>query len=203
METLFQAPVTFTPRTVQMQPPLNDTELEQFCALNEFWRIERTREGVLTMTPPTGMFSGGGNAELIAQLRDWVKKHRKGRAFDSNAGFYLPDGSMLSPDASFLSTETLAKVPEGERKHIPHICPDFVIELISESDTLAGSKKKMTLWMTNGVKLGWLVEPKQERVWVYLPDFTEPEIISDSFIEGTGPVEGFRLDLEELWKEYQ
>lgn len=192
-----------TVRSLRFYPPLSDAELEDFCSRNDDYRIERTRKGVIQVLTPTGLDTGGGNAELIVQLRVWVKKYRKGRAFDSNAGFYLPDGSMLSPDASFLSNETLAKVPEGGRKHIPHICPDFVIELISESDTLAGSKKKMTLWIINGVKLGWLVEPKKERIWVYLPDAAEPATISGSFIEGTGPIEGFRLDLEELWEEYR
>lgn len=203
METLFQAPATFTPRTVQMQPPLSDTELEQFCALNEFWRIERTREGVITMNPPTGMFTGGGNADVTTQLGTWWRTHRRGRSFDSNTGYYLPDGSMMSPDASYLTAETLAKLPRQERKGFPHICPNFIIELISETDTLAGSKKKMVRWMENGVELSWLIEPEKERVFVYVSGGVNPVVVTGASVLGTGCVEGFRLDLNELWDWYQ
>jgi len=203
MEALFQAPVTFTARTVQMHPPLSDTELEQFCAVNEFWRIERTREGAITMNPPTGMFTGGGNADVTAQLHAWWKTHRRGRSFDSNTGYYLPDGSMMSPDASYLTAETLAKLPREERKGFPHICPDFIIELISETDTLVSSKKKMVRWRENGVELGWLIEPDKERVFVYTAGAVNPIIVTGAFVSGSGCVEGFQLDLNELWDWYR
>ena len=204
MKAIIEIPdIPATVRRMRFYPPLSDLELEDFCGRNDDYRIERTSGGVIKFVTPTGLDTGGVNVELSAQLRNWVKTHQGGRAFDSNAGFYLPDGSMLSPDASFLSTKTLAKLPESERKHIPHVCPDFVIELISESDTLASSKKKMTLWMANGVQLGWLIEPEKERVWVYSPDAAEPVIVTGSFVEGTGPVEGFRLDLEKVWNEYR
>ena len=85
------------PRSLVLDPPLTDAELEQFCRLNHVARIERTKEELIRMNPPAGMFTSDENAELIAQLRGWRKTHRRGRVCDSNAGFYLPDGSMLGP----------------------------------------------------------------------------------------------------------
>ncbi len=190
-------------RTLRFHPPFSDEELEGLCRTNHGYRIERTSEGVIQVVSPTGLNTGGSNAEIITQLRNWVETHGRGRAYDSSASYYLPDDSMLSPDASYLKAETRAKISKLSRKRIPHICPDFVIELISESDTLAGSKKKMSRWMANGVLLGWLVEPKKERVWGYSPDSTEPAVVSESFVDGSGPVEGFRLNLNKVWNEYR
>lgn len=190
-------------RNLRFRPPLTDDELEDLCRRNDDYRIERTREGVIQVVSPTSLDTGGGNAEIITQLRNWVATHGSGHAYDSSAGFYLSDGSMLSPDASYLKAETRAKITKLGRKRIPHICPDFIIELISESDTLASSKKKMSRWMENGVLLGWLVEPKKRRVWVYSSDASEPTVASGNLLSGSGPVEGFRLNLDKVWNEYR
>ncbi len=204
MKAVIEIPdLPITVRSMRFYPPLSDEELEDFCSRNDDHRIERTSKGVITVVTPTGLDTGGGNSEINAQLRNWADTHGQGHAYDSNTGYHLPDGSMLSPDASYLKAETRAKLPRSGRKGIPYVCPEFVIELISESDTLAGSKKKMTLWIANGVQLGWLIEPEKERVWVYLPDEHEPKVVSGNFIGGSGPIEGFRLNLEKLWKEYR
>ncbi len=204
MDVLIKIPDIPTPvRNLRFYPPLSDAELEDFCLRNDIYRIERTREGLIKVVTPTGLQTGAGNANVNGQLYAWWNSHGRGQIYDSNAGYYLPDGSMLSPDASYLTTETLARVPKPRRKHIPHICPDFVIELVSETDTLTGSKKKMERWMANGVRLGWLLEPKRERVWVYRPENNAPQIESGSYVEGSGPVSGFRLDLEQLWNQYK
>jgi len=82
---------------------MSDEEFEAFCMRNEDVRIERTREGAIRMNPPTGLLTDDGNAEIIHRLRSWWDTHHRGRVLGSNAGFFLPDGSMLSPDASYLS----------------------------------------------------------------------------------------------------
>ncbi len=190
-------------RSLRFYPPLNDAEFEAFCGTNEVYRIERTREGVIEVVSPTGMDTGGGNAEIITQLRTWANTCTEGKAYDSNTGYHLPDGSMLSPDASYVKAERFSKLSRKERKRIPHLCPEFIMELISETDTLAKSKKKMKRWMENGVELGWLLEPEKERVWVYRQGAVEPEVVSGTFIDGSGCIEGFRLDLEKVWNEYR
>ncbi len=111
------------------------------------------------MNRPAGMLTSDGNSEIARQLRNWWITHRRGRVGDSSAGFYLPDGSLLSPDAAYLLPETLAKTAKAELRGFPHICPDFVIELRSPSDRLATGMEKMERWIENGVKLGWLIDP--------------------------------------------
>ncbi len=202
MELLIHAPASLAPRTLRFDPPLSEDELFRFCQLNDVFRIELTREGVIEMNAPAGFETGGGNSEITAQLHTWWRTHRRGRVFDSNTGWTLPDGSMLSPDASYLSAEALARVPQSERDRFAHVCPEFIIELMSKTDRLTAAKKKITRWMENGVKLGWLVQPKRERVFVYAAGQPEPIEVTGSQVEGSGPVEGFCLNLDEVWEHY-
>ena len=154
------------------------------------------------MYPPAGGFTGDGNAEIISQLRVWWRKHDKGRTFDSNTGFRLPDSSILSPDAAYISPDKLKGLTREDFSGFPSICPDFVIELLSKSDRLQETKGKMTLWLRNGAALGWLIDPYQQNVFVYQPG-REPVIVTGNAAEGVGPVEGFTLDLRKVWRCYE
>lgn len=154
------------------------------------------------MNAPAGGDSSSGNSEIDTQLRTWWKTHKRGQVYDSNAGFYLPDGSMLSPDAAYLTAEKFALLTREDRKRFPRVCPDFIIELLSETDRLSVAKKKMEQWLENGVQVGWLVMPKKRQVLVYLGGIKDPSTIKDSFVDGSGPVAGFRLDLAEVWECY-
>lgn len=190
-------------RDLRFDPPLSDAELENFCGRNKAFRVERTRESVITIMTPVSMQISCLNAAVSSQLRNWFQIHRRGMALGSIAGYFLPDGSMMSPDSSYLTEETLAKVPRAERKHIPHICPDFVIELVSATDTLGTLQQKMQCWMESGVELGWLIEPEKERVFVYTIGVVNPVVVTSASVAGTRCVEGFRLDLNELWDWYR
>ncbi len=203
MDMLFPFPDDpYAVRSLILNPPMTDEELESFCLRNDMLRIERTREGEITIMTPAGMKSSGGNFYLVAQFSKWWETHEQGYAFDATGGFYLADGSMLSPDVAYITPETLAKVPEDRREKFPYICPDFVIELISQSDTLAGSKKKMTRWIENGVQLGWLIHPKKRQAFLYTTPHTSPTIVTGGILEGTGPVEGFKLDIDAFWRRF-
>ncbi len=125
-----------------LDPPLTDAEFEALCAANDLVHFERTREGEILMHPPAGGFTSQGNAEIVSQLRSWWKTHRRGRVYDSNAGFYLPDGSMLSPDAAYVLPEKLKGLTKDELTGFPRLCPDFVVELFSKSDSMAETKEK-------------------------------------------------------------
>src|SRR5271163_3359580 len=125
------------------------------------------------------------------------RTHRRGKVADSNGGFFLKDGSMLSPDAAYLSPETLAGIPPAGVRGLPHLCPDFVIELLPRSDSLRDTKEKMQDWIANGAALGWLIDPYKQQVLVYRPE-ADTEAVTGVAIQGSGPVEGFTLDLTEV-----
>jgi len=122
--------------------------------------------------------------------------------FDSNAGFFLPDGSMQSPDASYVLPEQLEGITRKQMTGILRLCPAFVVELLSASDSLTETKRKMERWIANGAQLGWLVDPYEEQVFIYQAG-SKPRRFSSRTLVGGGPVEGFSLELWKVWRCYQ
>lgn len=141
--------------------------------------------------------------EISVQLYVWGKRRqkRKGRVFDSCAGFCLPDGSVLSPDGAYITAEQAATLSAPDFQHFLRISPAFVVELLSCSGNLKNAEKKMRMWMANATKVAWLVNPRTRTVKVYmqgLPRYGETK----AKVSGTGRVEGFSLALGEVWSCY-
>jgi Uma2 family endonuclease len=190
------------PRTLVLDPPLTDEEFEQLCMRNELAKLERTKEGKIIVNALAAAGTGDANSEIITQLRLWWKQHRRGRVFDSSTGFFLPDGSSMSPDAAYITAEQASSLRRGDLDHFLRLAPAFLIELRSKSDSLAALKQKMEEWIANGAQLGWLIDPQSRSVLVFEPG-KEHRVVKDNAIAGTGPVEGFALDLIEVWNSYQ
>ena len=200
MNALLLNPETL-PERISWNPPLTDDQFEELALANDFFQLERTREGEILMTPATGDDTGRANAEINWQLGNWWHTHERGAVYDSSTGFFLPDGSNMSPDAAYVSPENLGP-REGRGRKMAHHCPDFVIELLSSSDRLPKAQKKMQDWIANGAALGWLIDPYERQVTVYSPG-KQPNIILDKIVEGSGPVEEFTLDLSMVWRFYE
>jgi Uma2 family endonuclease len=197
MSTSIQLPKA--PSRMVIEPVLSDQEFEELCAANDGVRFERTSEGAIVVNPPTGWGSEDLNAEIITQLRTWVKsQHIGGIALGSSVGIFLPDGSSKSPDAAYLTLAQVSKLTPESRKHFLHIVPAFVIELLSETDRLAAAKRKMELWIASGAELGWLIDPKNRKVYVYEQRNAPYEVVGDHITAGE-PVLGFKLDLTQIW----
>ncbi|HWG20520.1 MAG TPA: Uma2 family endonuclease [Terracidiphilus sp.] len=189
------------PRTLVFDPPLSDEEFEKLCQANDAF-LERTKEGIIRMNAPAGGSSSSGNNEISRQLGNWWIRHRRGRVFDSSGGFFLQDGSVLSPDASYITAEQAATLTRDDLAHSLRLAPAFIIELRSPSDRLAEVQQKMEDWIANGVQLGWLIDPEARQAHVYRPGM-QPLVESGLQIPGSGPIEGFVLDLEEVWRCYE
>lgn len=200
MNTVLEIPKLVS--SVVLEPALTDEEFETLCMTTESVKLERSKEGKIIVNPPAGLDSSSGNIEISRQLANWWREHRMGRVFDSSAGFFLPDGSSLSPDGGYASAEQMRGLSREDRKHFGRFAPAFVIELRSARDNLPECKKKMETWMQNGSKLGWLIDPHQRKVWVYEPG-KPPRSKSGNKITGTDAVEGFVLDLEAVWSCYE
>jgi Uma2 family endonuclease len=157
------------------------------------------------MMTPSGNESSEANAEIIYQLHAWWHTHKRGRVYDSNTLFILPDGSKKGPDAAYITAERLATVPrEALRKFAP-VCPNFVIELLSATDSLTEAIDKMHEWSHNGVEVGWLIDPYRRKSYYFIAAAAGAAAIgtSASEMEGSGPIEGFVLDLTEVWRVYE
>jgi Uma2 family endonuclease len=187
--------------TVRVQPErkLTDDEYYALCAANPNRRIERTSDGEIIIMPPTGGETGHRNNEIARQLGNWARQDGRGRAFDSNTEYMLPDGSALSPDASWVNRERLAALTREQKRKFPPIAPDFLIELTSPTDRLPQLRKKMETWIANGVKLAWLLDADRRTAYIYRPRREPEKLIEPRELKGDGPVAGFVLELAEIW----
>lgn len=178
---------------------MSEDEFFDFCQQNDDLRIERTAEGEIIVMPPAGMGTGSRNSGIVAQLSVWSEEDGRGRSFDSNTGFTLPNGAVRSPDAAWISNERIESIPDIEYEKFAHVCPEFVIELLSPSDSLPQVQRKMQEWVENGAEVAWLIDPFERVVYQYTHDgvsrFDAPEEMP-----GSGPVTGFRLKLRNIWK---
>ncbi len=174
-------------------------EFWEFCSKNRKLRAELTKEGEVIIMPPTGFETSDRNAEIITQLRVWAKKDRNGKVTDSNGGFILPNGATYAPDASWTDKKRLKQFSAVELQKFLPLCPDFVIELRSASDSLKDLREKMEEYIENGARLGWLIDPKNKRVYVYRPN-SEVEILKNpTTTSGEDVLKDFELDLTEIW----
>ena len=191
------------PFVIKFRPltDMTDEQFADFCALNDVLRIERSAEGEIILMPPAHSNTGTRNADLNADLTIWARTDGTGRYFDSSAGFKLPNGALRSPDASWILNSRLDALTSDERSGFFSICPDFVIELRSTSDSLTDLRAKMEEYMDNGARLGWLIDPlaNPKQVYIYRPQ-AEVEVLEDAnSISGEPELPGFTLDLTRLW----
>jgi Uma2 family endonuclease len=174
-------------------------EFWEFCGENREVRAELTKDGEVILMPPTGFETSDRNAEIIFQLKLWAKKDKTGIATESNAGFVLPNGATRSPDAAWTRKERLEKFTTAERKKFLPLCPDFVVELRSASDTLKDLQEKMEEYIENGARLGWLIDPQNKSVYVYHPNAETEVLENPSKVSGEDVLKDFELDLTEIW----
>jgi Uma2 family endonuclease len=178
---------------------LTEDEFFEFCQLNRELRIELTKEGDLIVMPPTGGKTGRRNSRLTARGTVWAEKDGTGQPFDSSTVFTLPNGAKRSPDFSWVRNERWDSLTEKEQEQFPPLCPDFVVELRSRTDSLQNLQRKMEEYVANGAQLGWLIDPFERKVYVYRPD-AEAEVLEDpETISGEPLLRGFALDVRALW----
>lgn len=180
--------------------PMTDEELFAFCAANKELRIERDELGQLIIMSPAGGITGNLNFRLTGIFALWAYQNPNlGYGFDSATGFRLPDKSMRSPDVSWVKKEKWDALNLEEKEKFAPVCPDFVIELKSKSDSLLQLKEKMEKWMKNGCELGWLIDPSQKKAYIYKSSGERSEISGfDKTLSGETVLPGFMLDLSRL-----
>ena len=180
--------------------PVTDEELRLLSERNPGYQFERTADGRLVVSP-TGGKSGRRSAEVLRQLGDWNRRTGLGVVFDSSTGFHLPDGSLLSPDASWVTREGWEALSPEEQEGFAPLCPDAVFEIRSSSQTPQELREKMRAYLRNGARIGVLVDPYARTVEVYrsgqeLERHEDPERVA---LDPELP--GFVLELAAVFKE--
>jgi len=193
---------SFLPIVLNFQDVLekiSDDEFESFCRHNPDVEIELTKEGELVIMPPTGGETGIRNFSLIFEFGKWLEKDKSGVAFDSSTVFVLPNGAKRSPDLSWTTNERWNALNADEKKKFPPLCPDFVVELRSPSDSLKNLQNKLVEYIENGAALGWLIDPLEKKVHVYRPN-AEIEILENpKQVSGEPLLKKFVLNVRKLW----
>jgi len=182
---------------------LSEPEYLAFCRANPDVRCERTAEGEVIIVPPVGGEGSYRSMKAASQLDHWVEQTGLGKAFDSSVEFLLPDGSALSPDASWVSDAALARLTPAERREFLRLSPEFVIEVMSPSDRLKTAKEKMEAWISNGVQVAWLIDADHQTVYVYRKGRQAVTRKGLDEIAGEGPMKGFVLRLAAIWRGLQ
>ena len=154
---------------LRLRPAIDMTREQffRFCQLNAELRIERTADGDIAVMPPAGGETSARNLRLSAQVGRWTDADGTGVAFDSSVGFELPNGAVRSPDVAWVQCARLAGLTAEQKRRFLPLCPDFVIELCSPSDSVAAIQRKMEEYQANGARLGWLIDPDRRRVAIY------------------------------------
>lgn len=186
------------PPTLKLKIDLSDDQFFQMCQKNGDYRFERTASGEILIMPPTGSDTGRRNVKITTQLEIWNSQSNLGEVFDSSTGFILPNGAERSPDASWVKAERWnALTPEQQEKFAP-ICPDFVLELRSPSDSLKDLQEKMQEYIDNGAQLGWLIDRKNKRVEIYRPGKDVEILDNPPSLSGEHILPGFVLRLQQI-----
>ncbi|MGI2905962.1 Uma2 family endonuclease [Tolypothrix sp. VBCCA 56010] len=178
---------------------LSDDQFYQLCRDNPDVKFERNAFGELIIMSPTGGETGKCNASMTADFIIWNRQTKLGEVFDSSTCFKLPNGADRSPDVSWIKLERWNALTSKQREKFPPIAPDFVLELMSPSDSLSETQAKMQEYMNAGVKLGWLIDRKTRRVEIYRQGQQKEVLESPTSLSGEDILPGFVLDLLFVW----
>jgi Uma2 family endonuclease len=179
--------------------PMTDEAFAQLCSEHPDLNLELSALGELVIMPQTYTWTGARHGEIMGQLHHWARQDKRGVAFDSSTGWLLPNTARRSPDAAWIFKHRIKDLdPSAFSRYWP-VCPNFVIELRSQSDRPRALREKMSEWLANGAQLGWLIDPDARTVEIYRPGFEAETRGRASSVEGEGPVTGFVLDLLPVW----
>jgi Uma2 family endonuclease len=173
-------------------------QFEEICETNRDLQLELSSTGELIILAPTAWGSSKRNFKLITQLGIWNEQTQLGEAFESSGGFVLPNGAQRSPDVSWVEKSRIEAINPDPNKFLP-LAPDFLIELRSATDSLVKLQEKMQEYQSNGVRLGWLIDPQNQRVEIYRIDKEVDVLQSPMQLSGEDILPGFILDLTTIW----
>lgn len=187
--------------TIDLTPvlELTDDQFYKLCRANPEVKFEITATGDLIVMSPTGGETGVQNSEFNADFVIWNRQTRSGYVFDSSTCFNLPNGAKRSPDVAWIQADRWNTLTPDQKKRFPPIAPDFVLELLSPSDSLRDVQAKMQEYIESGVKLSWLIDPEARRVEIYRSGQEVESLDAPETLLGEDVLPGFSLNLSAIW----
>lgn len=183
-------------------PKMTQEEFYAFCERNPLLNVERNKDGEIVLMSPADTYGGTRNSELIIDIGMWNRSLPvPGLVADSSAGFTLPNGAERSPDASWISMEQWNAVPANRRRPFAHTVPPFVVELMSPTDRLKRAQEKMDEYIENGIRLGWLIDRTNRRVYIYRPNQTREVLENPAFVSGDPELPGLTVNMARIFED--
>lgn len=168
--------------------------------LNEGWTFETTADGELVIMPGTGRENSKRAAEILADVVFWSRAGGEGESHPGDGTVRHPDGVMRSPDVAWISPERVNQRQEGYDGLLIPVCPDFIVEIRSRSDSVARQQDKMKQWMVYGARLGWLIDAYNDKVWIYREGQNEPEELNrPAQLSGENVLPGLIINMARIW----
>ena len=174
---------------------LSDEQFYQLCQINEYYKFEQTAKDELIILPPSNLITGNREAELNGNLMIWNRQTKLGKVFSSSTVFTLPNGGKRSPDVAWIANERWESLTIQEKEKFAKICPDFVIELRSRTDSLSQLQEKMQEYLNSGLRLGWLIDPQNQQVEIYRQNQSVEIVSLPTSLSGENVLLGFILEL--------
>jgi Uma2 family endonuclease len=188
----------FLPAVLTAQP-MTDEQFAQFCGEHPDLFFEMSAEGELIVMPPNYTLTAARHRAILTQLDQWAQLSRDGTVTDAAGGFVLPNGARRAPDAAWTLKSRVRALDPAAVERYWHLCPDFVIEVRSQTDRGRALREKMREWIENGAQLAWLIDPADRTVEIYRPNGGVEVLTGAESLKGEGPVDGFVLDLLPVW----
>ena len=192
------------PITLDLRPLLGGKTLAEidsdvlwaFLEANELYAIEYNETGELVVMPSSYLPGADEESELIIDVGIW-RRRNGGMTPSSSVVLRIPGLGGRGPDASWVSPERLAEL-DDEQRRTGQVCPDFVAEIRSPSNSMTYLQRKMEEYIVYGARLGWLIDPRNRQVAIYRPD-QEPEVLDDpEILSGEDVMPGFEFRVREL-----
>lgn len=186
-------------RTGRLFGGLNDDQFFELCQSHRDLRLERTSDGEVIVMPPTGGDTASYELRVAVAIANWAEADGTGLVFGPSAGFTLPNRAVRSPDVAWVLRTRWDTLSPEQRAKFPPLCPDFVVEVRSRTDSFRGLQEKMEEYLDNGARLGWLIDPLEKKVYVYEPGRQAVCLDDPESLLGDPVLPGLKLDVRRLW----
>ena len=173
------------------------TRFIDFCEENDDYEMEVNEAGELVILPMVGFKGNRRETNFNVHLGRWQLSNG-GINASQTSRFRLPTGAIRGPDAAWITQERYDAATDEERETVFPGAPDFVVEIRSRRDNLRPLRRKVQIWMDGGARLGWLIDPRNHRVFIYRAGQAEPEVLKNpETLDGEDVLPGFSFDVRQ------
>ena len=199
-------PLPGFPRNIELVLPecweFTDDAYEELGDQNDNLSLERTKEGRLRIVAAPGVFGAWTGGNMFTDITIWAREHG-GLEVMGETDIKVASGSILRPDGGWMDHEqaerywSLSELEQG--KALP-FAPAVIVEVRSPGQSVPQQQRKMDEWIDNGVRLGWLVDPIGQNVFIYRAGQEPERLHRPDTLSGEDVMQGFVMSCERLWR---